>query len=437
MSSSSSTQWPSAGLDAKQQRLYYIDWIRACVIALVVAFHCIDMFFNYTYSAAAYLGVVIPPPTDATRQVAIVLAQLMQSWFMGLLFLISGYFSTPSYNRKGALLFVADRAQRLLVPLLVYDCLLQPLAFEIARHSAYAPVELQAATSGFAYYYSTQFVRLGHGAGWFIAVLFVFDLLYAAVRVCTYGCNCAAAAAASRLQSGSSKDSTELSVTPVAAQPAFSAIATAKGAVGVAALTAGLCLLVRVGALIPLNLPQSLWVVEGIQFQPAYLPQYVVAFVLGLAARSAHSDSLKQLPSGAGPIAAGAAAVLAVTGAVIMSHLPGSNFGHELQQAPSVAYVAVYTVWEQFYAVTMWLAVLVCFRQWVNKEGGKAGAAVSGAAYAVYIIHIPIISAFGLAFAPIALPAAAKCAVVTSLAAASSWLVGWLLKQLPGVKHVL
>jgi len=62
----------------KPQRLFYIDWIRATIIALVVAFHCIDLFFDYTYSAAVYLGIVNQPPSDATRQVAIVTAQLMQ-----------------------------------------------------------------------------------------------------------------------------------------------------------------------------------------------------------------------------------------------------------------------------------------------------------------------------------------------------------------------
>lgn len=69
---------PGAITRGPSPRLFYIDWVRAFIIALVVAFHSIDMFFNYTYSAAVYIGIVLEPPGDATRQVAIVLAQLMQ-----------------------------------------------------------------------------------------------------------------------------------------------------------------------------------------------------------------------------------------------------------------------------------------------------------------------------------------------------------------------
>jgi len=485
---------PATQPPQKPQRLFYIDWVRATVIALVVAFHCIDLFFDYTYSAAVYLGIVNQPPSDATQQVAIVAAQLMQSWFMGLLFLLSGYFTRPSYDRKGPLLFVADRALRLLLPLLVYDCFLQPLAFEVARHSSSAPEALQAAPNGFTYYYNTQFVRLGHGAGWFIAVLFIFDMVYAGVRVCVHGCRCLAAALARKCSTAPASDTAACSVgkqaetavrhqscnfectaeaaagsmtvreasrrlqvqlPPELLQPpmhchsdatktgastvglSFSATTTAAGVLGLGAVIAALCLLVRVGVLIPLGLQQSLWVVQGIQFQPAYLPQYVVAFLVGLAAhRPAARDGLQCLPSGAGPVAAVAAAGLAVCGGFLLSYFPGSNFGHELQHNPSVNYVAVFTVWEQFYAVTMWLAMLVCFRRCANKAG-RAGAAVSSAAYAVYLVHVPVVSALGLAFAPVTWHPAAKCAVVTPLAVVCSWLIGLLLKQIPGVKHVL
>jgi hypothetical protein len=381
---------------------------------------------------------------------------------MGLLFLLSGYFSKPSYDRKGPLRFLGDRVLRLVLPLLAYDLLLQPLAFEIARHSPAAPAGLRAASNGFSYYYSSQFLRLGHGASWFLAVLFVFDVVYAAVRVCVHGCRTSAAAIAARRRHCSSSGADCTAVVTTAAKPAattarlqelpvvaplrqqqqqvgplpFSAGGTAVGVLAVWVVMAGLCLVVRLGVLYPLHLPQSMWVLHGIQFQPAYLPQYVVAFVLGLAAYSA-PDGLARLPSGSGAVAATVAAVLAVWGAVIMSMYRGSNFGRELQADPDVVYVAVFTVWEQLYAVTMWVAMLVSFRVGLNKQGGKVGAAVTSAAYAVYVVHIPVVTAFGVAFAGVAWHAAAKCALVTPLAVLASWLIGMLLKQLPGVKHVL
>jgi fucose 4-O-acetylase-like acetyltransferase len=388
----------------------------------------------------------------------LILHLILQSWFMGLMFLLSGFFSGPSYERKGAARFLADRTLRLLLPLLVYDCVLQPLAFEIARHSANAPAGLREAANGFAYYYATQFTRLGHGAAWFIAVLFVFDLVYAAVRVAADGwsavlLSCSTAQRSNGLGQAAASDEagsnsaalkqlagdlgglTESPAGQQQQQPCYSCAATACGAAAIAAVIAGLTLLVRVGVLIPLGLPISLWVVQFIQFQPAYLPQYVVAFVLGLAARKC--DALRRLPNSAGAAAAAAAFALAGAGAVIMTVMPGSNFGHELEWGPSTAYVSVYAVWEQCYAVCMWMAMLVGFRQLVNRKGGALGAAVTGAAYAVYLVHVPVLSAFGLAVGELTWHPAAQCVLATLLTVVGSWVVGLLLRLIPGMKRVL
>jgi fucose 4-O-acetylase-like acetyltransferase len=372
------------------------------------------------------------------------------------MFILSGFFSGPSYERKGAACFLADRALRLLLPLLVYDCVLQPLAFEIARHSANTQAGLREAANGFAYYYATQFTRLGHGAAWFIAVLFMFDLVYAAMRVAA-DCwsavllNCSAAQCskcsgqAAADEAGSSSAASQqlagdvggLTEAPAGLPelPCFTCATTACGAAAIAAAIAGLTLLVRVGVLIPLGLPISLWVVQFIQFQPAYLPQYVVAFVLGLTAR--RCDALRRLPNSAGAAAAAAALVLAGAGTVTMTVMPGSNFGHELEWGPSAAYVSVYAVWEQCYAVCMWLAMLVGFRQLLNLKGGALGAAVTGAAYAVYLVHVPVLSAFGLAVGELTWHPAAQCVLVTILTVIGSWVVGLLLRLIPGMKRVL
>jgi fucose 4-O-acetylase-like acetyltransferase len=380
---------------------------------------------------------------------------------MGLMFLLSGFFSGPSYECKGAARFLADRTLRLLLPLLVYDCVLQPLAFEIARHSANAPAGLREAANGFAYYYATQFTRLGHGAAWFIAVLFLFDVVYAALRVAA-DCwsavllRCSTAQRSNGLgqlaaadEAGSSSAALKQLAGDLGGptespagqqqqqqqQPCYSCAATAFGAAVIAAVIAGLTLLVRVGVLIPLGLPISLWVVQFVQFQPAYLPQYVVAFVLGLAARKC--DALRRLPNSAGAAAAAAALALAGAGAVIMTVMPGSNFGHELEWGPSTAYVSVYAVWEQCYAVCMWLALLVGFRQLLNLQGGAVGAAITGAAYAVYLVHVPVLSAFGLAVGELTWHPAAQCVLVALLTVVGSWAVGLLLRLIPGMKRVL
>jgi fucose 4-O-acetylase-like acetyltransferase len=43
-----------------------------------------------------------------------------QGYFMGLLFMIAGYFVAGSYDRKGFGLFVGERFKRLIIPTLIY-----------------------------------------------------------------------------------------------------------------------------------------------------------------------------------------------------------------------------------------------------------------------------------------------------------------------------
>ncbi|KAI8476294.1 MAG: acyltransferase family-domain-containing protein [Monoraphidium minutum] len=435
-------------------RLHYLDWVRALVIGLVLAFHCIDLYFNYTQSAAVYLGLVFSPPADGSRPAALVAAQLMQSWFMGVMFFVSGLLSGPSYDRKGAARFLADRALRLLLPLLAYDLVIQPLAFQIARASGAAPAALAAAGSGFGWYFSTQFTRLGHGAGWFLAVLFIFDVTYAATRVavslarrCVRGSdtNTSGGAKAAAPAGGAAvgtlpvsqhccSDASAVALQAPAPRAPYAGARLAAALLGLALLLAALTLAARLG-LRGAGLPVGMWVVTGLQFQPGYLPQYILAFALGLAARRA--DALARLPAAAGPACGAAAALLAAGGGAGMVLMPGSNFGNDVEDMGSKGYIAFFAIWEAFYTVSVSCALLVLMRQHANRGGGRAGAAVSGASYAVYLLHIPVITAFGLAFEGLAWHPATKCLAVTPLVVASTWALGMAIRCIPGVKRVL
>ncbi len=352
-------------------------------------------------------ALIGPPPKPPNKP--------LKSWFMAFMFFVSGVFSAPSYDSKGPRRFFSDRALRLLAPLALYDLLLQPLAFAIARGSPAAPTELAAAPGGgFSYYYATQFTRVGHGAAWFVAVLFVFDLAYCASRVLGAAFqrrSCCGLAQPPKPTSGLSRDAeladhddaktaTSGATTTDAATPdvvppqqtPFSARATLAIVLCVAAATAAPVLLVRLALLYPLGLPTFMWLITGLQFQPAYLPQYAVAFALGPLAH--RTGAPRRLPPGAGPACGAAAAALAALGAAGMAFFPGSDFGAAAAAAGrgSAGYIAAIAVWEQLYAVCVCVALLVGGRQYANRRGGAVGAAVCGAAYAVYIIHVPVLT---------------------------------------------
>ena len=53
--------------------------------------------------------------------------ELLQSFFMGFLFFIAGYFVPGAYDKKGPARFVRDRAYRLGLPSLLFMFVIQPL----------------------------------------------------------------------------------------------------------------------------------------------------------------------------------------------------------------------------------------------------------------------------------------------------------------------
>src|SRR5699024_12860782 len=93
-------------------RLPWIDTARVAVTVLVIAHHCAvtdgnipGWFYN-------------EPPQDPTAYALDALVGLNQTWFMGLFFLLSGYFVRVSVDRHGPRAFARDRLIRLGLPLL-------------------------------------------------------------------------------------------------------------------------------------------------------------------------------------------------------------------------------------------------------------------------------------------------------------------------------
>jgi len=94
---------------------------------------------------------------------------------MGFFFLIAGYFTPGSCDRKAPKSFLLDRLVRLGIPLLIYDLLLDPLVVYIASglHGSYW---------SFYGYYLLHERGIASGPVWFIALLLLFTLIYAAWR---------------------------------------------------------------------------------------------------------------------------------------------------------------------------------------------------------------------------------------------------------------
>src|SRR5580704_1617556 len=97
-------------------RLIYIDNIRWVMIMLVLSMHAAVTYSghgSWYVKESAHLGVA-QDLTFLTYQ------ELLQSFFMGFLFFIAGYFIPGACDKKGPARFIRDRAYRLGLPSLLF-----------------------------------------------------------------------------------------------------------------------------------------------------------------------------------------------------------------------------------------------------------------------------------------------------------------------------
>jgi glucan biosynthesis protein C len=317
---------------------------------------------------------------------------------MGLFYMISGYFTPGSVDRKGGTAFLKDRLIRLGVPMLAYAFLLVPILqyalFAVAGTSPRSAAEWTA-------FLARELTRFEIGPLWFTELLFFFSVAYVLGRFI-----------AGR-RSGS----------PCAA-PGFPGY---RAAVAFAVCIGAVNFLARLR--FPIGTPFT-----PLNIQLAFLFQYVCLFAVGAAAY--RGDWLSRISVGAGKAWACATAVLIGLLPVLFlaSAGPDGDFSPALGGWHWQAFV--YAVWEQLTGMAMIITLLVFFREWANRPSGL-WKTLSGHAYAVYVIHPLILILLTLSVRQIALSPLIKFLLVGSAAVVLSYLVALAVRRLPGVKAVL
>ena len=164
------------GLAAVQSpgRLVFADHLKVALIILVVLHH-----LSVIYAANTPFYYLEPAYGDVAALLILVIFQLInQAYFMGFFFLLSGYFSPGSYDRKGLARFLKDRLLRLGIPLVVFMFVLNPLA---STGIWYMPSSLTGITTPLTWQQYPGLIKAG--PLWFIAMLLIFDFGYAAWRL--------------------------------------------------------------------------------------------------------------------------------------------------------------------------------------------------------------------------------------------------------------
>jgi hypothetical protein len=392
---------PVQAATGKTSRLFFIDHLRASLVIVVVLHH-----LALVYGGIPPFYYFEPPFNDPLAGlIALVFVLFNQAWFMGAFFLLAGYFTPGSFDRKGPGSFLKDRLLRLGIPIILFIFVLNPIS-SIGYYLM--PASLTGITDPPTWQEYPNLIGLG--PLWFIAMLLIFSFGYAAWRRLTRD----------RTSSSMSKSS----------QPSYLSI-------GIFILALALVsYLVRI--IVPLGESVSLFVYFLSFPTIAYLPQYLSFFVLGTVAY--RHDWFRTLPSSMGKVGFVAAVVVAVALFPIAFVSLLVSIENASQQLPPFGYgtwqSAVYTLWDSIFAVGMCLGLIPLFRRFFNGQG-RFGRFLSQHSYTVYVIHIPIVVFLAFALRGIDLETLLKFGMAAVIVVPTCFAVAYIVRRMPRVSRIL
>ena len=363
---------------AARERAAYLDNLKAALVAAIIAVHGIVGYSSWE-GAWAYEPAAEVRLATVTENVLGSLVLPATLFAMGLFFLMSGLVTPASLVRKGPRRFARDRLVRLGIPLAVWAFGIWPAVVYVAHHVA-----------GETASYWTMFMDaepfLDTGPMWFVAVLLIYSLAYAAWR---------------------SRRPPHASAEPISEGTL----------VRLAAALAAATILVRL-----------VFPFDGHQIGELQLwqwPQYLALFGLGIVA--AQRGGLEPVPDRlrrrCGAVALlGIGAFFALLGAVVAAGFepPDAFADLRLHWAP-IALSAI----EGPLAVAASVWLLGTAQRRLARPGRRR--AVVRSAYGAFILQGPVLIGVALALRPVDVPAEVKALAVACAGVAVSFAVAWLL----------
>jgi hypothetical protein len=388
----------SASISAESKiRLYFADYLRAALVSLVILHH-----LAITYGGSGSWYYTEPATSSAATGLLTLFTGFNQAWFLGAFFIISGYFSPGSFDRKGAKQYIKDRLIRLGIPLLIFFFVLSPITVYIA-FSHLPATQLAGTGITLPLTVNWQFYSQAVGIGplWFVEMLLIFELGYVVFRL---------AARDSSLEGRG--------------RPFPSYIKVAAFILLLAATSYLLRIVAPIGAYV-LGFPSIF-----------DLPQYLGFFIVGTVA--AHGDWLRKMPSSV------AKRVYAISLFATITLLPLAIVGTErssLGWGSLVGYGSIssafYALWNSTFAVGTSMFVIAFFRRYFN-SAGKLWKFFSRHFYTIFILQAPVIvtiTAVGLS--PIHIESLLKFVLAAVIVLPAIWAVAYLVRKIPFVDHVL
>ncbi|EWT00951.1 hypothetical protein N865_05785 [Intrasporangium oryzae NRRL B-24470] len=327
-----------------------------------------------------------PPVREPLLTLLTLITAVVSLFGLPLFFLVAGYFTPRSLERKGPLRFVADRALRLLVPMTFYILFLSPWI-------EYVDPDNKGWSQGFWPFVPHVLWPPAPGPTWFLGVLFVLSAGYAALR------------ALSPRRAGAD---------PLRLRQLFA----------LAALIAVASWTVRLG--VPMG-------VERWRLAIGQAPGWLGGFALGIAAAERGWFPLDARVARRVRYVAWAAILASVVAIATSGPL---GYAMELYLGGLTWQSAMVAAAEGVIIVTATLWVCDAFQRRFDHQA-RFGAELSRSAFAAFLVHQGVLVGLVLASRLVGWPPEVSYLTVATLGVALSFGLGWLLTRVPGVSRIV
>jgi surface polysaccharide O-acyltransferase-like enzyme len=366
------------------KRLAWIDNLRVMVIILVVFLHS-----AVTYSGLGGWYYKENEQVDMLSMIIFAFFQTFtQAYFMSLLFLVSGYFTALSLERKGAKQFLTGRLKRLGIPLLLFIFLIQPVAVKLA----YPDLDILDWYIGGIK--SLDFLGWT-GPLWFVEALLIFTVIYLILNRfgVTVGNN----------------TSVRLINTNVFA---------------IVLLITGIAFMFR------LAYPMG---TDFYNLQFSYFSAYMVMFTLGIA--SYHNGLFDRISLNDGRKWLWISLGLGIPAWMLIIFFGGPMEGVMLIEGGWNWPAFFYALWESFFCVTFIIALVGLFKYKMNISG-RFQKFLSDNAFGVFVFHAPVLIAISMLLKGLELHPVVKFLLVGTLAVVASFLVSWIVRRVGMLRRI-
>jgi len=381
---------------SSKSHLLYIDNLRTVLITLVILLHV-----AVTYGAVGDWYYYEAGETSTVAFFIMTFAGAIGTAFvLGLFFMLAGYFTPGSYDRKGFGLFLLDRMKRLLIPLAFYEIVINPfINYAVDVHK-----QPQAPIWQYLVDHFQDLESIADGPVWFLLALMVFSLFYSLWK---------------HVAELISKEQKKL--------PKSEGIPS-NWAIALFALVLGLTtFLVRI------------WAPVGRIFEPwnqelAHYPQYIFMFVVGTLAY--HRNWLTRFPASQTRLWGWVALACVLTLPLIV--IAAGALTGELDERGAGGWNWIsfsYSVWEGFACPAFSIIALAWFRKRFDQQSWLAKK-MADATFTAYVLHPGVIIPLALLLSGISINLGLKFVLVAPIAVALSYFISYYFRRLPLVRNV-